>query len=145
YALPALPLVVHHDQAPHPTDLRRREPDPGLFVHHLAHVLGELAHLVGDLLDRLRFASQPFVGELQDGAERHLSKITRTQSMLQGLTSTAAETPSGSFAAAAIAARAAACTASRSPLIRICWRWRPRSRGSGAGAGPSSSHAPAAA
>jgi hypothetical protein len=58
-------MGIDDDQAHGLADLRGRQPDAGLVVDDLEHVVRERADLVGDLCDRLRHRSQALVGKLE--------------------------------------------------------------------------------
>src|SRR6202790_2772127 len=62
---------VHGDQAQRLRDLDRRQPDSGRGVHGLEHVVGKLAHLRRDFLDRLGDQPQLLVREDDDFFDGH--------------------------------------------------------------------------
>src|SRR3954449_5416140 len=68
---------VHGDQPQRLRDLDRREPDAGRVVHGLEHVVGKLADLRRDLLDRLGDQTQLLVGQDDDFSEGHGRDLSR--------------------------------------------------------------------
>ena len=62
---------IHGDQPQRLRDLDRRKPDAGRVVHGLEHVVGKLADLRRDLLDRLGDQPQLLVGQDDDFSDGH--------------------------------------------------------------------------
>ena len=65
------PPLVDHDQAPHQTDLRRRDADPGMGGERIDQIPRPVAPGVGVGIDRSGGRAQPGVRIMEHGADGH--------------------------------------------------------------------------
>src|SRR5205085_5603251 len=68
---------IHGDEPQRLRDLDRRQPNAGRVVHGFQHIVGKLAYLRRDLLDRFGDQTQLPVGQDDDFSEGHGGDLSR--------------------------------------------------------------------